>query len=202
MNIVQIGTNHGDDHVRDLALKNEHDLILLVEPFSVHNNSIVKNYSQIKNYIIENVAIDGDINDGDTIHKNFYYSEDSKPSIEFPGRNFMTASLHPSHVRKHGLSNIKEIKVSCISINTLFDKYNLHTIDYLFIDAEGSDLGILKSINFDKYEISNIQMEKLHIDRSELNKFMNSKNYYISNNSPDSDGYDILFSKKLNFTES
>jgi FkbM family methyltransferase len=200
MNIIQIGTNTGNDHVRDfVSTQSQYNLLILVEPFSIHNDTIKNNYSKINNYTIENVAIDPEAPDGQILQKKLFYADDDGPQSSIPGRNYAVSSLAEEHLFKHGFSpsNLKSINVPCMSINTLFDKYNLSTIDYLFIDAEGYDLEILQSINFDKFNILHIQIEVLHLNKSSLMTFMESKNYHATNNKADYDGYDILFSKKV-----
>jgi len=53
---VQIGTNSGGDEFNYLVRKNNPSKVILVEPNSVHNDSIRTHYRGIE-VIIENVAI-------------------------------------------------------------------------------------------------------------------------------------------------
>ena len=57
MNIVQVGVNRGNDHLTTLVQNANITSLILVEPFSVHNEYIVECYSKFNNYIIENIAI-------------------------------------------------------------------------------------------------------------------------------------------------
>ena len=82
-----------------------------------------------------------------------------------------------------------------MNINNLFEKHQLDTIDYLFIDVEGLDLTVLKSINFSKYNIRNIQIEHVHIDSSELNSFMSIHGFRKKAVAIDSSGFDTLYSR-------
>jgi hypothetical protein len=75
---------------------------------------------------------------------------------------------------------ITSIKVKNTTINELFDKYNLKKIDILFIDAEGSDDEIIKSINFDDYDIQKIYFENIHIKDKNIYNFLIEKNYKIT----------------------
>jgi hypothetical protein len=66
--------------------------------------------------------------------------------------------------------------VKCTTLNKLFQKYNLNKIDVLFIDAEGFDLEIIKSINYEKYDVRNILYEYRHIDAV---RFLRKKGYIL-----------------------
>tara|TARA_Y100000992_G_scaffold174257_1_gene117499 strand:+ start:4022 stop:4831 length:810 start_codon:yes stop_codon:yes gene_type:complete len=58
------------------------------------------------------------------------------------------------------LSNNTVYELKTISINDLFDKYEINnTIDYLSIDTEGTELEILNSLDFKKYDIKIISVE-------------------------------------------
>ena len=189
--LVQIGTNNGNDHVRDLCKKNSFNKIILVEPFEIHNDKIKLNYANIDNFFIENVAI---TNDSDKI-KKLYFSE-----MDGPSRNaicsYQVTSIIPSHIMKfYNKSVVSEIQVNSMRINELFLKHNLLEIEYLFLDAEGLDFEILKDIDFDSFNIKNLQIEHLHIDKEKLNTFMLSKGYTNTNTSLDYHGFDVMFKK-------
>jgi FkbM family methyltransferase len=51
-------------------------------------------------------------------------------------------------------SKSKTIKMKALRLETLFDKYNLVDIDLVSIDVEGAELNVLKSIDFDKTNIT------------------------------------------------
>ena len=189
--LIQIGTNNGNDHVRDLCLKNIFNKIILVEPFEIHNKSIKENYKDIGNYIIENVAI---TNDSDKT-KKLYYSEMDGPSRDAVC-SYQVSSIIPSHVLKHyDKSVVLETEVNAITINEVFLKHNLSEIEYVFLDAEGIDFEILKDIDFKTFNIKHIQIEHLHINKEELNAFMVSKGYINTNTTLDYHGYDVMFKK-------
>jgi hypothetical protein len=82
--------------------------------------------------------------------------------------------------------NKTQITVQTISLNDLLDSYNAPTfIDYLSLDTEGSELEILKSVNFNKYKFGLIDIEHNYIEprRTEIRKLLNNNNYiYIREN--------------------
>jgi hypothetical protein len=77
---------------------------------------------------------------------------------------------------------VKELNVKCLSINNLFKKYNLVDIDILFIDTEGIDDLIIKSIDFDTFKIREIYFENLHLTQNDIYSFLENKGYSITKN--------------------
>lgn len=190
MNIVQIGTNNGIDHVRDLVGKILTNKILLVEPFDIHNQSIKNSYSTI-DHIIENIAI---VPDDSKIVKLYYHKDDGPENNVL--KSFQVASIIPEHIKKHNYNEntIQHIDVPAYTLNKLLEKHSLYKIDYLFLDIEGIDMEVLESIDFSTYDIKRLQIEHLHIDANKLHSFMTSKGYR-STNGIDYYGFDTMFIK-------
>lgn len=83
-------------------------------------------------------------------------------------------------VKYEHVKNSKQVKKKTETLNNLLIKYNLpNKIDYLSIDTEGSELEVLKGINFDNYEFSIITIEHNNIEsqRKEIRTFLESKGY-------------------------
>jgi hypothetical protein len=55
------------------------------------------------------------------------------------------------------------------------------SIDILFIDAEGFDSKIIKSIDFDNFNVSKIYYENMHIDVVDMSNFLENLGYKVSN---------------------
>ena len=100
------------------------------------------------------------------------------------GNNYELASLNKEHsfnIRSYYDKNeLIEKEIDSTTINELFDKYQLIKIDLLFIDTEGYDEKIIKSINFEKYDISELYYENLHCNTYDLRYFLETKNYEIN----------------------
>ena len=169
MNIVQIGTNRAYDDLTELIGNKEPDVLILIEPLSIHNNKIKECYSWVKNLYIENIVIS---NNKDII--SFYYHE-------LNGPEYVLASTSIEHILKHNyrIDGIKELKVQSNTINEIFDKYNIKDIDILYIDSEGFYFEIIKSIDYNKYNIKKIYFENLHIDKNVVHSFLEKLNYNI-----------------------
>jgi FkbM family methyltransferase len=174
--IIQVGTNNGNDHVRDFCKIVRPDLILLVEPFSIHKKSIIKSYSGISNVILEEVAIMPTPVETTTI----YYHDKDGP-LGDSRHSYEVTSVDPNHLEKHGYSKteLKSFNVNCRTLSQLFDVHSIKKIDYLFLDIEGIDFEVLKSIDFTTYDIRNLQIEYIHLDKEKLISFMKEHGYYI-----------------------
>lgn len=180
MNIVQIGSNKGNDDLTPIVKEYSEIItnLILVEPLSVHFTSLKECYKDTK-HIIEQAAI---TDDESVKELTFFYHKEDGPGYE-------VASLNKEHILKHVIYNPKltidgivEELVPCYTINTLLDKHDLLDIDILFIDAEGFDDKLIKSINFGKYNIINIIYENLHINNDDTISYLNSKGYNIDKN--------------------
>jgi len=188
MNIVQIGANRGNDELTEIIKKLDTTVsfLLLIEPMKKFNESLYLCYKEIENVKIENLAI---VPDNTIKSATFYLHQKMDDNVE-------QASLNKSHIDKvfdrpeytsSGLSHdnqIIEINVDCSDINSLLDKYNLLNIDILFIDAEGSDDSIIKSIDFDKFCVEKIYYENMHINNDDLESFLIGKGYSVTKGTP------------------
>lgn len=92
---------------------------------------------------------------------------------------------HPEHVKriedeiqKDG-GNIDNIKVRAITFSTLMADFpHIKTIDYISIDTEGNEFKILKTIDFNKYDIKTLSIEN-NYDDTEIREFMKNAGYRL-----------------------
>ena len=56
-------------------------------------------------------------------------------------------------------SKTEIIKVETLTLEKIFDDYNIKNINYLSIDVEGAEFDVIKSINFNKIFIDIIGFE-------------------------------------------
>lgn len=78
-------------------------------------------------------------------------------------------------IKKFG-GNITKIKVMAKTLQSILNKENINNIDYLSIDTEGSELSILKSINFDLNNITLISCENNGYN-NDVENYLKTKNY-------------------------
>jgi FkbM family methyltransferase len=156
MNIVQIGANTGNDRVYGFinSVKDKIAKAVLVEPIFSCINPLTLKYKHIPTVFIENAAIVTDPALATTI---MYYER---------GSNFEVSSIKKEHLLGHGAEeqNILVSKVNTLTFTQLMDKYSLSELDHLYIDAEGCDYEIIKSIDFNQFKIKSIYYESCHVD--------------------------------------
>lgn len=202
---IQIGAGAGDQDERvnykdgfsSFVKKNfskEKDKILVVEANSLNLDKLKFCWSDYSNTKIFNLAI-VDSNFEDEFIKLFYAKED-EPC-------YQVTSIFKEHVEKHyPNSKIEEIKVKSKKINDfLSEEVGSAKIDYLAIDAEGIDYDLIMDLNFKKFDIENISIEFLHLNKDKKNRLINrliENGYSYYGKGFDINGYDLMFKKKMN----
>ncbi len=82
-------------------------------------------------------------------------------------------------VDRYGNQKIEEVKtLPLIEVNELIEKHCDRCPDLISIDTEGFDLDILKSIKFEKYNISIVCVE-INEQRKEMVDWMSTQDYVI-----------------------
>jgi len=173
MKILQIGSHKGYDDLTEMVKKNkfsEVDILILVEPQQEFNDSLSLCYSGY-NFIIENLVITDNENQKTC---KFYSCVEEK--------NKEISSLEKNHLMKHNQFNYVEKEHTCMTLNNLLKIYDIKSLDILFIDSEGFDDKIIKSIDFDTFDIKKIYYENLHINDDDLTEFLTQKKYKLNKN--------------------
>ena len=75
----------------------------------------------------------------------------------------------------------EKISIPCITFDDLCSQNKINKIDYLKLDTEGMDLDILKTINFNKYDIKFIRAEHNgdELRKEETIKLLENNNYIV-----------------------
>jgi len=78
-------------------------------------------------------------------------------------------------------SRVERTKVYCITFDMLCSSIGLTDIDYLKIDTEGSDLSIIQSIDFNKYNIKVIRTEFNGVEKhlQNLTSLLENNGYFV-----------------------
>lgn len=101
------------------------------------------------------------------------------------GLSGIVETYEPKHIERiNKESNEKKIQniITKIKVDTLenvFEKYNVKTVDYISIDTEGSEFEVLQGINYKKVKINVIDIED-NYPQSKKSKLVN--NFLLENN--------------------
>ena len=166
------------------------DKIFLIEANPKNISKLEESYKNFNNARILNLGVTAWKNNEIT----FFYTEDDAPY-------YMVCSTKINHVLKHyPNSKINEFKIKTVSVNNLFKDYiKEKNIDYLSIDLEGIDFEILMSINLNEYNIKNISIEYLHLNKKQKKQLVNyllKYGYSYCGFGYDFNNFDFLFKKK------
>jgi len=177
MKFIQVGANRGYDDFYNYLKNNKVDVEMgiLVECFIPHIPVLKECYSEFNNIIIENIAIKSPYEQKDKL--NFFYNDCDGP-------NYECASLNLQHVINHNCyfpenSKILSCEVSCFTLEQLFQKYNINSLDWLSLDVEGIDSEIILTFDFEKYDIKRIEFEHIHLGyyKNSIKHMMNGLGY-------------------------
>jgi len=72
----------------------------------------------------------------------------------------------------------EELSLKTVVLDDILEEYKIYEIDYLSLDTEGSELKILKSINWDKFNIKVMTIENAY-NKFEQTDFVLSKGYHL-----------------------
>ena len=174
MNVYfQIGTNDGNDNFKQLCIKNNADMIVLVEPNIKHLNSITQNYHICKNVHIINKAIY--YNDNDEVElfipaKDGIYGNKGVNNHRYSDGEFSLLPMNDWGEKK----DMCVITAKTITFDSLCKELNITKIKYLQIDTEGFDSEIIKMIDLDKVDIDTIRYEKWGFDPQSFTRHNNT----------------------------
>jgi len=208
--VVQLGANNGKTHdslYRYISTKRLSGL--LVEPQPEVFERLKYNYKENKNLKFANVAIgekDGEI--------PFYRID---PRLVLEGGEYK-ASSGSSFFRDQIVTNVKnrlppvrdnilkhisddpddyiqEIHVKAMTLDSLFNEYEVDKVDFLLIDCQGFDYAILKQLDFEQFSPDIINYEHSLLSPEELSesrRLLKSRGYKYFIHDGDTCAYRIL----------
>jgi len=96
----------------------------------------------------------------------------------------MTKDYDPRHKQRvqHEVAtlggSIKEVDVQCLVLNDVLEELGIYHIDYLSMDTEGNEFAIIKTIDFDKFDITVMSIEN-NYNNVEQTNYILSKGYRL-----------------------
>jgi FkbM family methyltransferase len=177
-NFIVIGAFDGESHdnffdkIKQKSNKKD-DKIIFVEPIKRFYDNLTQNVLSINDVevICENVGI-SDKNEDVTmatvnpnvLHKYPSYIEGCTCVVE-------NGTPINTFIQQVDDGDLIYEKLSCITFNDLLFKHNFLDVDFLQIDTEGYDERIVKSINFDSFNIKFIKFEKFYLTEGFIDEF-------------------------------
>ena len=97
---------------------------------------------------------------------------------------FENGMINQQNTLENSGINLKKIKINAFKLQTLLDKLNINHIDFLNIDAEGSDYKVISSLNLKKIRPTMICIEENRYDikdiiNDRIQNLMNSNDYFL-----------------------
>jgi FkbM family methyltransferase len=177
-NFIVIGAFDGEsrdnffDKIKQKSNKKDNKIIF-VEPIKRFYDNLTQNVLSINDVevICENVGISDKNEDVTmaTVNPNVLYKYPSY--IE--GCTCVVENGTPinTFIQQVDDGDLIYEKLSCITFNDLLFKHNFLDVDFLQIDTEGYDERIVKSINFDSFNIKFIKFEKFYLTEGFIDEF-------------------------------
>jgi len=169
-NLIQVGANDGKRFdILNFFIKKYKCKSLLVEPIKEYFDQLIEHYKNCDFIEFENsaISVDGNINKIFKVNPKHL----SKYGDHIPG----ISSFEKEHLIKHGVkkNHIINVPVSSISMIDLLKKFNIQSLDLLYIDAEGYDANIV--IDFLKTTSIRpiIILEYIHVEKNIFEKMTN-----------------------------
>ena len=146
---------------------------LLIEPNPLHFKYLKKNRSN-------NICLNFICLSKEYLNKKLYIKNLNLMSHIVDDKNKIYFKDYPIErinllAKEANLGNFKSYECKIEILENIFEKFNINIIDLAIIDVEGSELELLKGINFEKIKINYFCIESYNFEK--LNQFMINKNY-------------------------
>jgi FkbM family methyltransferase len=171
---LEVGAYNGFSESVSLRFENELNWKgLLIEPNPVHFKYLKRNRS--KNICLNFICLSQEFLGKKLFLKNlnqmsYIVDDNDKPYFS----NYPLEKIN--NLAKVSLSgNFEKLACKIETLKNIFSNYEIKKIDLAIIDVEGSEIELLKGINFNQIDIEYFCIETYNFER--LNKFMTEKNY-------------------------
>jgi len=124
------------------------------------------------------MKINGGISDKESIEKFTFVDG---PSHMLSGMSKEYDPRHRQRIEKEVSvlgGKVVELDIQCYVLNDILEQHGMFDIDYLSIDTEGNEFKILKTIDFDRFNIQVMTIENNYNDVAQTN-YIISKGYKL-----------------------
>lgn len=159
-----------------ISLRLEKDLNwsgLLIEPNPLHYKYLKRN--RPKNICLNRICLSKEFLNKKLFIKNLNLMShivDDKNKIYF--KDYPISRID-NMAKEAKLGNFKSYACKIEILENIFERYDIRAIDLAIIDVEGSEIELLKGINFEKIKINYLCIETYNFEK--LNDFMINQNY-------------------------
>lgn len=152
MNIVCIGLVKKNEKLSEIVSKNKDANIYFIEP----NPTFI---SEIKSEYPNSIIINKVIVDDPTVKYTDYYISNT----DYP--NYYNSSRDKGFLLLKGFpeNSIQRLELQGITLNEVLSELSLSTVDYLFMNNGGNEESILLSLDFEKFDIRNLEFNPENI---------------------------------------
>ena len=150
---------------------------IFVDPLPENAEKILENYKQFSNVSVETCVVMQPLVS--------YYANDDLNNVKFY-RHLEESEISTAkyeHIIYHSpwfdMNQVEEISVKRKSLEQIFNQNKLQDCDWVVIDAEGCDAEIILSFDWEKYCVSRIEFEHIHLNHyaKAVNSYLTSMGY-------------------------
>lgn len=192
---LQVGANDGRtrDPLHEYARFHAWQCILAEPQAEVFRNELSRTYAGMSNVRLEQVALDEAERDGMDLHLLSFCNERWATGLATFDREVLQKHIDSGYVDRKAAEHrvrppanrdayIKTVKVPVTTASVLLEKHGFARLDALFIDTEGHDFKLLRSLDWNRYRPELVLYECLHLsrsDRSAARKLMRALGYRV-----------------------
>jgi FkbM family methyltransferase len=178
--IIEVGAFDGKYLSNSYALERQGWKAVCVEPLPYYYELLKKNRPNAVN--VNAALVSDDSIETIIIHEDVFGVFSSTKEVNVRLVNTLCSD------RGISFSDTKPIQVRGVTLNNLVEKYKLHSIDCISIDVEGTELDVLKGIDF------NVYRPKLLVVEANEDLLLNEIVNYLEDN-----GYFLVLKNNVNY---
>jgi len=173
---LEVGAYNGFSESVSLRFEKELDWKgLLIEPNPIHFKYLKRN--RPKNICLNSICLSKDF-----LNKKLFIKNLNQMSYIVDDNDKSYFSHYPTEeinnlAKETRSGNFEKLTCKVETLQNIFKSYKIKKIDLAIIDVEGSEIELLKGIDFSEVDIDYLCIETYNFN--ELNSFMTKKNYTL-----------------------